>query len=317
MVNEELSLRPTALAAFVGQSALKKSLGLMLSAAKLRSEPLDHVAFYGPPGLGKTTLAGIIAHEMGGTMREIAAPALQKPGDLAALVASLSARDVLFLDEIHRLRADLCELLYTAMEDFKFTIQRKDEPAISLPLERFTLVGATTDFGLLPGPLRDRFGASFALQMYAVQELEQVILGAADKLDLLCDLQAARLLAERSRGTPRIALRLLRRARDMAQVKGDDLTLETAREMLDLLGIDHLGLEENDRRYLRTLVVNYGGGPAGAKSLSASSGIDEASILESIEPALLMLGLIRRTRRGREALPRGAAHVAPPEAEPA
>jgi Holliday junction DNA helicase RuvB len=307
---EDFSLRPHSLETFIGQQEIKRSLGVMIDAARKRGDPLEHVLFHGPPGLGKTTLAVIIAAEMEGSLRELAAPSIQKVGDLATVLSVLGYGDVLFLDEIHRMKAEISEILYAAMEDFKLSIQMsKGEKPMTVHLKHFTLVGATTDYGTLPGPLRGRFGQVFPIDLYSIEEIEQVVLRAAGELELLIDKEAARLIAERSRGTPRVSLRLLRRCRDLAEVQNDDLTGQIAAEALELLRVDERGLDETDRRYLWTLADRYGGGPVGPKSLSASSGIDSATIEHAIEPWLLRAGLIVRTRRGRKITRKGHRHI--------
>jgi len=312
---EERNFRPITLAEFIGQSRIKQTLGLMLNSARLQGASLEHVCFYGGPGLGKTTLAAIIAAEMASALREVSAPSLERMGDLVAILVALRERDVLFVDEIHRLRADLSETLYSAMEDFKANIPVKGASAesgavpLSLPLRRFTLVGATTDFGLLPGPLRARFGHLFALDLYSVEELQQVVLRAAGMADVLIDCASAQMIAERARGTPRIALRLFRRAYDVAISLGEDVTIDITTQAMRLLEIDELGLDDADRRYLAALAQIYHGGPVGPKSLAASIGFDEATITQAIEPWLLRAGLLARTRLGRKLTLQGWEHV--------
>lgn len=308
---EERNFRPRTLDDFVGQTRLKGTLRMMLHSAQKRKQTLEHVLFFGLPGLGKTTLAAIIAAEMGATLRELAAPALAKAGDLVSVLSVLRPRDVLFLDEIHRLRSEIAELLYSAMEDYRVSIVSKgDAEPITLPLHPFTLVGATTDYGLLPGPLRDRFGQTFPLELYTEDELSQVIARAAETAGLLVDADSLQLLAARARGTPRVALRLFRRVRDLAVVEEVDITGDLTERALGLLRVDALGLDEPDRRYLYVLLEHYGGGPVGPQSLAASTGFDPATITEVIEPLLLRRGLIIRTRKGRKLTPFGQAHVA-------
>ena len=312
---EERNFRPLTLNDFIGQSRIKQTLGLMLNSARLQDAALEHVCFYGGPGLGKTSLAGIIAAEMASVLREVSAPSIERLGDLVAILVGLRERDVLFVDEIHRLRADISETLYSAMEDFRANIPVKGGSAetgavpLSLPLKRFTLVGATTDFGLLPGPLRARFGHLFALDLYSVEELEQVVLRAAGLSDVLIDRASAVAIAERSRGTPRIALRLFRRAYDVAVSLSEDVTAEVTAQAMSMLEIDDLGLDEADRRYLAALAQTYNGGPVGPKSLAASIGFDDATVTQAIEPWLLRAGLLARTRLGRRLTRKGWEHV--------
>lgn len=309
-VVEERNFRPATLDEFVGQARLKATLRLMLVSAQKRGQPIEHLLFCDLPGLGKTTLAAIIAAEMGATLRELAAPALNKPADLACILLVLQDRDVLFLDEIHRLKGDIAEILYSGMEDFKVSIvNTRGEHPITLSLKRFTLVGATTDYGLLPGPLRDRFGQVFPLDLYSEEELTQVIGRAADKAGLLMDKDSLRLIAARARGTPRVALRLFRRCRDLGVVEDTDLTDELTARALELLRVDVLGLDEADRRYLRVLHDHYKGGPVGPKALAASTGLDLATIESTIEPWLMRSGLLIRTRKGRALTEAGRDHV--------
>lgn len=310
-VVEERNFRPATLDEFVGQSRLKAMLNLMLKSAQKRKQTVEHLLFYGLPGLGKTTLAAIIASEMGATLKELAAPALGKPGDLASVLVLLQERDVLFLDEIHRLKNEIAEVLYSAMEDFRVSIVTSPgEPPVTLGLKRFTLVGATTDYGLLPGPLRDRFGQVFPLDLYSQDELAQVVARAADKASLLMDDDALALIAARARGTPRVALRLFRRCRDLAVVEESDfITGDLTDRALELLRVDALGLDEADRRYLRVLLEHYKGGPVGPKSLAASTGLDLATIEAAIEPHLLRSGLLIRTRKGRALTDAGRDHL--------
>ena len=312
---EERNFRPQSLNDFIGQTKIKQTLGLMLNSARIQGQPLEHIILFGGAGLGKTSLAQIVANEQHAAMHEVSAPSIERLGDLISILVALRDRDVLFIDEIHAARKEAQETLYSAMEDFVANIPVKGGSAESgaapliLPLKRFTLVGATTDFGLLPGPLRARFGHLFALDLYSVEELEQVVLRAARLADVLIDRASARMLAERSRGTPRIALRLFRRAYDVAVSLGDDLTLEVTEQAMAMLEIDALGLDDADRRYLAALAQTYQGGPVGPKSLAASTGFDEATVTQAIEPWLLRAGLLARTRLGRRLTRLGWQHT--------
>ena len=316
----EVSLRPQALADFVGHEHIKGALGLMLAAAQRRREPVDHILFHGPPGTGKTTLSWIIAREMGVPMRELSAPAIRRPGDLAAVLVSLARGQVLFLDEVHRLANEAAEMLYSGIEDFRISVvtgRGEDVSAVTLDLPRFTLVAATTEFGLLPPPLRDRFGQVFALDLYTVEELRTIIAQSAAKLGLLIDDDALTVLAERARGTPRIANRLLRRARDLAEVRQSDLAGPVARETMDLLRVGPYGLETYDLKYMTTMLKSYADQPVGPQSMSAATGIPVVTITNHIEPWLMKAGLLRRTRRGRELTDDGKAFLAAPPVPPA
>ncbi len=312
---EERNFRPLTLTDFIGQAKIKQTLGLMLNSARIQGMPLEHVVFFGPPGLGKTTLAQIIANEQAAALREVSAPSVERLGDLVAILVALRDRDVLFVDEIHALKRETTEVLYSAMEDFVANIPVKGGSAetgatpLSLPLRRFTLVGATTDFGLLPGPLRARFGHLFALDLYSVEELEKVVMRAAGLSEVLIDQASAAMIAERARGTPRIALRLFRRTLDVAISLGEDLTLDVTQQAMSMLEIDELGLDDADRRYLAVLAQIYHGGPVGPKSLAASTGFDEATVTQAIEPWLLRAGLLARTRLGRRLTHLGWAHI--------
>ncbi len=310
-IADERNFRPQTLDDFIGQGDLKRTLRLMLDSARQRQTVLEHIAFYGGPGLGKTTLAAIIAAEQGARFHELAAPSLQKAGDLAALLVMLQPGDVLFLDECHAMHREMAEMLYSAMEDFKISIKPEgSEGVISMGLKPFTLVGATTDFGLLPEPMRARFGQGFYLQLYTLDELKAVALRAADTLGYMTDDEALDGIAFRSRGTPRVALRLFRRCVDAAVSNGTDIIDSGLVEAtMPLLGLDELGLEDADRKYLVTLVNTYRGGPVGPRSLAANAGLDLATVEHVIEPALLMMGLLARTPRGRRITRAGYTHV--------
>ena len=296
-------LRPKTLDEYIGQEKAKENLKIFIEAAKKRGESLDHVLLYGPPGLGKTTLAGVIANEMGVNFRVTSGPAIEKPGDLAALLTNLNPGDVLFIDEIHRLSRAVEEILYPSMEDFAIDIiTGKGQMAASyhLPLPRFTLVGATTRAGQLTAPLRDRFGVVLRLEMYTPEELAQIITRSAGILNIRIDEEGALELASRSRGTPRIANRLLKRVRDFSEVIGDGvITLEIAQSALDKLEIDELGLDQNDRRMLEAMIKYYRGGPVGLETLAAAIGEEAVTIEDVYEPYLMQIGFLSRTPRGR------------------
>lgn len=299
----ENHLRPQLLRDYVGQEKAKETLQIYIEAAKLREEPLDHVLFYGPPGLGKTTLAGIIANEMGVKMKVTSGPAIEKPGEIAAILNNLSEGDVLFIDEIHRLNRQVEEVLYPAMEDFAIDIvigKGATARSIRLDLPRFTLVGATTRAGLLTAPLRDRFGVVSRLEFYTTDELVTIIRRSADVLHVTIDNKGARELARRSRGTPRLANRLLKRVRDYAQVRHDGVITEhVANEALDLLDVDKYGLDQSDRNILITMMNKFGGGPVGLDTLAAALGEDPGTLEDVYEPYLIKIGFLQRTPRGR------------------
>lgn len=299
----ENHLRPQMLADYIGQQKAKETLKIYIEAAKLREEPLDHVLFYGPPGLGKTTLAGIIANEMGVKMKVTSGPAIEKPGEIAAILNNLSEGDVLFIDEIHRLNRQVEEVLYPAMEDFAIDIvigKGATARSIRLDLPRFTLVGATTRAGLLTAPLRDRFGVVSKLEFYTNEELVTIIKRSAEVLHVKIEAKGAEELARRSRGTPRLANRLLKRVRDYAQVRHDGIiTGQVANEALDLLDVDKYGLDQADRNILITMMEKFGGGPVGLDTLAAALGEDAGTLEDVYEPYLIKNGFLQRTPRGR------------------
>ena len=301
----ENALRPLNFEDFSGQDKVVDNLRIFVKAARLRAEALDHVLLHGPPGLGKTTLSNIIANELGVGFKVTSGPVLDKPGDLAGVLTSLEPNDVLFIDEIHRLNKQVEEFLYTAMEDYAMDVligKENSAKSVRIELPRYTLVGATTRAGLLSAPLRDRFGVVHHLEYYDAKELQTIVLQSADKLNVKIDAEGAYELARRSRGTPRIANRFLRRVRDFAEVRYDGVvTKEVAAAALDLLDVDSMGLDRNDRKILETIILNFSGGPVGLDTLAATIGEDSGTIEDVIEPYLVMNGLIMRTPKGRVA----------------
>ncbi|MCI2048443.1 MAG: Holliday junction branch migration DNA helicase RuvB [Lachnospiraceae bacterium] len=312
----EGSLRPQKLADYIGQDRIRENISISIEAARKRGEPMDHVLLFGPPGLGKTTLACIIANEMGVHIKITSGPAIEKPGEMAAILNGLQEGDVLFVDEIHRLNKQIEEVLYPAMEDYAIDImigKGASAKSIRLELPKFTLIGATTRAGLLSAPLRDRFGIIHHLEFYSAEQLQRIIFHSADILNVQLDEDAAAEMARRSRGTPRLANRILKRVRDYAEVRHDGrITLEIAQKALDMMDVDSLGLDRTDRRFLDTLIGKFSGGPAGLDTLAAAIGEDPGTLEDVVEPYLLQNGFINRTPRGRVATELAYRHLGLP-----
>ena len=312
----EMTLRPQKLEDYIGQKKATDNLKIFIEAAKLRKEPLDHVLFYGPPGLGKTTLAGIISNEMGVDIRITSGPAIERAGDLAAILTNLNENDVLFIGEIHRLNRSVEEVLYSAMEDFALDIIIGKGPSarsIRLDIAKFTLIGATTRAGSLSAPLRDRFGVSCKFEMYTTEELKKIIGRSAELLGVTADEQSMEEMAKRSRGTPRVANRMLKRVRDFSQVKGNGvIDIDITQKALDALGVDHMGLESLDREILRTIIERFKGGPVGIDTIAASIGEERVTIEDVYEPYLIQAGFLHRTQKGRVVSAQAYKHLGIP-----
>jgi Holliday junction DNA helicase RuvB len=308
----ELSLRPQRLAEFIGQQKVKENLRIWIDAALARREPMDHAIFHGPPGLGKTTLGELIARELGVNIRTTSGPALEKPGDLVGTLTNMRGGDILFIDEIHRLRPIIEEFLYPAMEDYKIDIRLSEGPkaqTITMPIERFTLIGATTRYGMLTAPMRARFGIVERLNYYPATDLQEIVLRSSEVMQVGIDAGGAEEIARRSRGTPRVANRLLRRVRDYAQVKGSGfITLDVAAKALQMLDVDEFGLDDMDARILKTIIEKFDGGPVGVNTIAAAVGEDADTIEEVYEPFLVQNGFVQRTPRGRMATPSAYRH---------
>ncbi len=317
---ENIALRPRLLKDIVGQDRVRETLRIIIDAAKQRSEPIDHTLFYGPPGLGKTSLAHVIANEMGVNIRITAGPSIERAGDLAAILTHLKQNDILFIDEIHRLGRAVEEVLYPAMEDFALDIVIGKGPAaknVRINLPRFTVIGATTQLALLAGPLRDRFGARFRLDFYDLPAMEHIIRRAASMMNVEITPEGTTEIARRSRGTPRVSLRILRRVRDYAQTRADGvITGLVAGKALELLDVDYLGLDDIDRRILLTIIEKYNGGPVGLPTIAASISEDSSTIEDVYEPYLMQLGFLKRTPRGREATALAYEHMGLPYQRP-